>query len=53
LLRRNEGIGEANNPWEAKGLEWTTTPPPPKHNFEHTPSVDYDPYAYPNVTPET
>ena len=40
------------NPWEAKGLEWTTTSPPPPHNFEHTPIVDFDPYDYPNHVPE-
>ncbi len=40
------------NPWNAKGLEWTTPSPPPKHNFEHVPVVDFDPYDYPNVTPE-
>lgn len=46
------GEEAGNNPWGAKGLEWLTTSPPPKHNFEHTPVVDYDPYDYPNVTPE-
>src|SRR5512137_985465 len=28
------------NPWNAKGLEWETTSPPPTHNFETTPVVD-------------
>ena len=46
------GEKAGNNPWGAKGLEWLTTSPPPKHNFEHTPVVDFDPYDYPNVTPE-
>ena len=41
------------NPWEAKGLEWTTTSPPPKHNFEQTPRVDFEPYDYPIEAPET
>jgi cytochrome c oxidase subunit 1 len=40
------------NPWGAKGLEWMTDSPPPKHNFHHTPYVDFEPYDYPNVTPE-
>ena len=40
------------NPWKAKGLEWTTSSPPPKHNFHKTPIVDFEPYDYPNVTPE-
>ncbi|MBV8832778.1 MAG: cytochrome c oxidase subunit I [Acidobacteriaceae bacterium] len=34
------------NPWRATGLEWKTTSPPPKHNFEVTPVVDYRPYDY-------
>ena len=40
------------NPWEAKGLEWTTSSPPPTHNFEHTPVVDFEPYDYPVQAPE-
>jgi len=46
------GEKAGNNPWKAKGLEWTTTSPPPKHNFHHQPIVDFEPYDYPNVTPE-
>jgi cytochrome c oxidase subunit 1 len=34
------------NPWAAKGLEWTTPSPPPKHNFIVMPVVDEGPYAY-------
>jgi cytochrome c oxidase subunit 1 len=34
------------NPWKATGLEWKTPSPPPKHNFEVTPTVDYRPYDY-------
>jgi cytochrome c oxidase subunit 1 len=40
------------NPWNAKGLEWTTSSPPPKHNFHHTPVVDFEPYDYELATPE-
>ncbi len=40
------------NPWDARGLEWTTTSPPPPHNFETPPIVDFDPYDYPNRAPE-
>ncbi|MBE7158511.1 MAG: cbb3-type cytochrome c oxidase subunit I, partial [Rhodospirillales bacterium] len=40
------------NPWNAKGLEWTVSSPPPKHNFAGVPKIDFDPYDYPNVTPE-
>ena len=39
------------NPWEAKGLEWTTSSPPPAHNFYQEPTVDFEPYDYPMETP--
>jgi len=35
-----------SNPWRASGLEWETTSPPPKHNFDKTPIVIYEPYRY-------
>ena len=35
------------NPWGAVGLEWTTSSPPPKHNFHETPVVTWDAYDYP------
>ena len=34
------------NPWQATGLEWTTSSPPPKHNFERSPVVTLGPYSY-------
>ncbi len=34
------------NPWNATGLEWQTTSPPPKHNFPEMPIVDDHPYQY-------
>jgi len=34
------------NPWRATGLEWQTSSPPPKDNFERTPIVTDGPYAY-------
>jgi cytochrome c oxidase subunit 1 len=34
------------NPWRATGLEWQTSSPPPKHNFQTTPVVTTDPYEY-------
>jgi cytochrome c oxidase subunit 1 len=34
------------NPWHATGLEWQTTSPPPKHNFDETPVVTGPPYDY-------
>ena len=35
------------NPWGATGLEWTTSSPPPKHNFVTQPVVEREPYDYP------
>ena len=34
------------NPWKAKGLEWETLSPPPTVNFEETPVVTQEAYAY-------
>jgi cytochrome c oxidase subunit 1 len=34
------------NPWGAKGLEWQTPSPPPTENFEETPKVTEEAYAY-------
>jgi cytochrome c oxidase subunit 1 len=34
------------NPWGAKGLEWQTPSPPPTENFEKTPVVTEEAYAY-------
>ncbi|HJV79458.1 cytochrome c oxidase subunit I [Noviherbaspirillum sp.] len=34
------------NPWHATGLEWQTSSPPPKHNFDRTPTVRRDAYLY-------
>ena len=35
-----------DNPWQATGLEWETSSPPPTHNFHQIPIVTKDPYAY-------
>ncbi len=40
------------NPWKATGLEWTTTSPPPTHNFEETPVVTEEPYGYDRIAEE-
>jgi cytochrome c oxidase subunit 1 len=37
----------SSNPWDARGLEWATTSPPPKDNFDETPVVTEEPYSYP------
>jgi cytochrome c oxidase subunit I len=43
-LRRGTAAGP--NPWDAKGLEWTTASPPSTSNFEQTPRVTEEAYAY-------
>ncbi len=43
-LWRGEPAGP--NPWGATGLEWQTPSPPPTENFEATPTVVREPYAY-------
>jgi len=43
-LRRGKVTEE--NPWQATTLEWTTSSPPPVHNFAATPSVHRGPYEY-------
>jgi cytochrome c oxidase subunit 1 len=40
------GAKAGPNPWGATGLEWQTPSPPPKDNFDETPSVVRGPYAY-------
>jgi cytochrome c oxidase subunit 1 len=40
------------NPWRATGLEWQTTSPPPKHNFEVTPTVTRRAYDYEGMKEE-
>jgi len=39
------------NPWEAVGLEWETPSPPPTDNFDKTPVVTREAYAYDEVQP--
>jgi cytochrome c oxidase subunit 1 len=34
------------NPWGATGLEWQTSSPPPRDNFEEIPIVTEEPYDY-------
>jgi cytochrome c oxidase subunit I len=35
-----------DNPWNASGLEWQTTSPPPPENFDITPVVNHEAYDY-------
>jgi len=43
-LKYGEPAGD--NPWGAKGLEWTTQSPPTTFNFDVTPIVTEEAYAY-------
>jgi len=43
-LKYGERAGK--NPWNAKGLEWTTASPPPTFNFDETPIVTEEAYDY-------
>jgi cytochrome c oxidase subunit 1 len=40
------GAPAGPDPWKAKGLEWTTSSPPPTTNFEEIPVVTEEPYDY-------
>jgi cytochrome c oxidase subunit 1 len=40
------GPRTGNNPWGATGLEWQTSSPPPRDNFDVTPTVVRGPYEY-------
>jgi len=44
------GAAAGNNPWNARGLEWQTTSPPPKENFLSEPIVR-EAYAYDEPAP--
>lgn len=46
LLSLRWGARAGPNPWQATGLEWQTSSPPPHHNFVETPRVTGPPYAY-------
>jgi cytochrome c oxidase subunit 1 len=43
-LRWGRPVGP--NPWGSRGFEWLTASPPPKHNFEAPPLLDFSPYDY-------
>ena len=46
LWSMRSGTVAQRNPWRAKGLEWQTASPPSSRNFERTPVVTEDAYAY-------
>ena len=41
-----KGPRAPDNPWDATGLEWQTSSPPPKDNFRTPPVVTGPPYQY-------
>jgi len=46
------GPKASNNPYRATGLEWQTTSPPPKDNFQKTPIVTQEAYSYHTMEPQ-
>jgi cytochrome c oxidase subunit I len=40
------GMIAGDNPWNAAGLEWKTSSPPPTSNFDETPVVTWEAYNY-------
>ena len=43
---RAGGRSAGDNPFDARGLEWQTSSPPPTHNFDRPPAVPAVPYDY-------
>jgi cytochrome c oxidase subunit 1 len=46
LLSLRNGKIAGDNPWDAPGLEWQTSSPPPTFNFETQPIVTEEAYAF-------
>ncbi|HTW95996.1 MAG TPA: cbb3-type cytochrome c oxidase subunit I [Tepidisphaeraceae bacterium] len=53
LLSLRYGKKAGDNPFRATGLEWTTSSPPPQHNFHEIPVVTHEAYAYHLMLPES
>ena len=50
LASLRSGRAAGDNPWNASGLEWQTSSPPPKDNFARAPTV-HEAYAYHELPP--
>ena len=48
MLSLRFGRIAGDNPWDATGLEWRTSSPPPTENFHETPVVTWEAYEYPH-----
>jgi cytochrome c oxidase subunit 1 len=46
ILSLKYGARAGANPWNAAGLEWQTSSPPPVSNFDVTPTVTQEAYDY-------
>jgi cytochrome c oxidase subunit 1 len=46
------GEKAADNPWQASGLEWHISSPPPVHNFHEIPVITRGPYHYEHLLPD-
>ena len=52
FLKRNENKDLTGNPWEAEGLEWSTSSPPPDYNFAVIPGTNkIEEFHMPKNTP--
>jgi len=52
LWSLKRGALAGDNPWNAAGLEWTTTSPPPSDNFDQSPVVTEEAYNYARIDAE-
>jgi cytochrome c oxidase subunit 1 len=46
LYSLKRGVRSENNPWHSGSLAWTTSSPPPEHNFDVTPVVYCGPHEH-------
>ena len=44
--RRQQAVAGGARSWQSRGVEWLTTSPPSKHNFDKPIVVTQDPHSY-------